>query len=89
MNIDQKKFFLSVSVYFRHLKGLCVKQITLPLAICHHIALALSNKGGKENKQENTQTGKNYGVCKIIIHLSLKMIKKFLFLKAQLFQFLL
>lgn len=35
------------------------------------------------------QTGKNYGVYKTIIHLSLKMIKKVLFLKAWLFQFVL
>ena len=43
----------------------------------------------KLNKQENMQAGKNYGVYKTTIHLSLKMNKKFSFLKAWLFQFVL
>lgn len=91
MSKDQRKIFLSVTVYFMNLKGLCVKQITSFASdnLSPHSTYTKQQRRKKLNKQENMQAGKNYGAYKTIIHLSLKMIRKFLLLKAWLFQFVL
>lgn len=87
-NTDQRKIFPSIIVYFLHLKELHVKKITsFPsdnLSLC---SICTKQQRRKElNKQENMQAGKNYGAYHPFIF---TMIKKALFSKPWLFQFVL